>query len=663
MKKFCKNALYFLIPLSLLVCYFCYLDSHGEELINSDSAGELMLGKLLAQEGGIISQNWYYSADIRVLNTNLIFAPLFCLSSDYHTVRVWGYTILLALLVAGGAFLGKSMGLNKASNCFFCSLLLLPFCKDYQIYVLQGMMYMPYILISFITIGSLFILLKIKPGRGRNLLFLGLAILALLATLSGPRQILVLYAPLFVGSGLLLADKFRFDQADPVPEVAGLKNLCFKLSSILLASSFIGWLINVFYLGKRYHFPVNQPIEFVGFSEGNFWKTLNSYLATLGYSTGPLFSKVLLLNIAVAFIVLSLFAIIIQSLKRTTPFEIRFLSYFLATSYTVFLLFYSFTNFDRASTGWVPPRYNLPFSTIVFPLLLLHYQNWLTQSSEKVKLCRKWVCCGAVLLYSLVVVINGLGVKDHSTVQSDPVELKKISEVLVNGGYKNGYATFWHGDVLTVLSNGKLELYVWQDNLVGGLDHLSTWLQLTEHTAVPPSGKLFCLLSNKELLNPASERRNWAEVFKNAPIIYQSQAYTAYSFKNYAEMLGLASEYSFDLGNTDYYSEGNITQNRTAKRILGPGASSLGPLITMYPGRYKITCRGQNLDILTFDTVSERTGGPRMKIIGKEKVTKTPELIEYTIDISETLTQVETIFFNGSQGTAVMESLDIKKAD
>ena len=52
-----------------------------------------------------------------------------------------------------------------------------------------------------------------------------------------------------------------------------------------------------------------------------------------------------------------------------------------------------------------------------------------------------------------------------------------------------------------------------------------------------------------------------------------------------------------------------------------------------------------------------------MKIIGKEKVTKTPELIEYTIDISETLTQVETIFFNGSQGTAVMESLDIKKAD
>ena len=173
----------------------------------------------------------------------------------------------------------------------------------------------------------------------------------------------------------------------------------------------------------------------------------------------------------------------------------------------------------------------------------------------------------------------------------------------------------------------------------------------------------FCLLSNKELLNPASERRNWAEVFKNAPIIYQSQAYTAYSFKNYAEMLGLASEYSFDLGNTDYYSEGNITQNRTAKRILGPGASSLGPLITMYPGRYKITCRGQNLDILTFDTVSERTGGPRMKIIGKEKVTKTPELIEYTIDISETLTQVETIFFNGSQGTAVMESLDIKKAD
>ena len=92
----------------LLFCRSGYLDS--------DMSSELMLAELLSREGGIISKNWYYSTELRVLNTQLVFAPLFLLFDNWHAVRVLGTLILWGILLASHWWMMKGLGLNR----WFC---------------------------------------------------------------------------------------------------------------------------------------------------------------------------------------------------------------------------------------------------------------------------------------------------------------------------------------------------------------------------------------------------------------------------------------------------------------------------------------------------------------------------------------------------------------
>ena len=47
-----------------------YIWFHGNNVMNSDLAAELILAKELNREGTLLSTNWYYSSELRVLNTS-----------------------------------------------------------------------------------------------------------------------------------------------------------------------------------------------------------------------------------------------------------------------------------------------------------------------------------------------------------------------------------------------------------------------------------------------------------------------------------------------------------------------------------------------------------------------------------------------------------------
>lgn len=53
-----------------------FMWNHVDHLIDSDMSSEMVLGRLLAKENTIISKNWYYATELRVINTQLIF-PFF----------------------------------------------------------------------------------------------------------------------------------------------------------------------------------------------------------------------------------------------------------------------------------------------------------------------------------------------------------------------------------------------------------------------------------------------------------------------------------------------------------------------------------------------------------------------------------------------------------
>lgn len=60
--------------LAIIVCievavlaYFAY--RYGVHHVDSDDATEMALAEQLSRKGGIMSSNWYYSTDLRVIHT------------------------------------------------------------------------------------------------------------------------------------------------------------------------------------------------------------------------------------------------------------------------------------------------------------------------------------------------------------------------------------------------------------------------------------------------------------------------------------------------------------------------------------------------------------------------------------------------------------------
>ena len=80
--------------------------------LDADMASEQLLANLLAQEGGVMSTNWYYSTELRALNTQLVMAPLFRLFTSWHTVRVVGSVVLILLYLAAWFWFGRSAKLK-----------------------------------------------------------------------------------------------------------------------------------------------------------------------------------------------------------------------------------------------------------------------------------------------------------------------------------------------------------------------------------------------------------------------------------------------------------------------------------------------------------------------------------------------------------------------
>ncbi|MGB4798657.1 MAG: hypothetical protein WBP27_09610, partial [Gemmiger qucibialis] len=150
-----KRTTYMILLLWAAVCFALLVVDWccwAPNRLDADMASEQLLANLLAQEGGVMSTNWYYSTELRVLNTQLVMAPLFRLFTSWHTVRVVGSVVLILLYLAAWFWFGRSAKL-KYSGLLGAGLLVLPYGALYRQYVLEGLYYIPHIAISFVVLG------------------------------------------------------------------------------------------------------------------------------------------------------------------------------------------------------------------------------------------------------------------------------------------------------------------------------------------------------------------------------------------------------------------------------------------------------------------------------------------------------------------------------
>ena len=127
-------------------CYFNFL--------LSDDASELVYSRMLAQEGSIISSNWYGSTELEILNTQLIYSLLFHFTSNFQVVRIVGQVILTLIFLASYLFCLRGIDPGKAGERFWKTafLLVIPI-SDAWIFLIMKAYYIPAVAVSFVGLG------------------------------------------------------------------------------------------------------------------------------------------------------------------------------------------------------------------------------------------------------------------------------------------------------------------------------------------------------------------------------------------------------------------------------------------------------------------------------------------------------------------------------
>lgn len=471
----------------LLVCYctVClYVAKCGIYFIDADMSSELVLSKLLSQEHGVLSTNWYYSTELRVLNTQLVFVPLFHLFRDWQTVRAVGTAILLALMVLSSIFFARGLGLTYSSSFFSAGVLLLPISTSYTYSVLQGSFYIPHICISFLLFG---IILRYIASCKKILWVLVGGILAFVAGLGGVRQIFIFTFPVLLTAIFLFYIAYKRNEDMTMPKVF------LYITSIMLIASGIGCLLNRYGLQNIYAFcnygedTYGRDVLFSTFSADGFAFFVDSVMELLGYHSGPLFSGFLVYNMMFCIILLALFISVKKLLSESdTPFALKATALFFLVALTLLAAIYCFTDLDRVA------RYCVPVIVFAVPLICAGFERL----NER-PLIRYAVLAVYVSLIALCSV-STYRVLAHSDVNA---EIRSVVNYLRESGYDEGYSSFWSGNLITELSDGEIEMHVVSSDMITSNDSLQYvyhWLQEKSHDVVVPQGRFFLIMKNFE---------------------------------------------------------------------------------------------------------------------------------------------------------------------
>ncbi|MCE5343314.1 MAG: hypothetical protein LLF96_06995, partial [Eubacteriales bacterium] len=358
-----------------LSALFILMQWRMDHLLNSDMSSELLLAKLLSQENAILSQNWYYATELHVWYSQLVFAPLFKVFSDWHTVRMVGSFLLYALLLLSYYYLCRQLRLTRW-YLWTAPVLVLPVSALYFEFVVYGAHYTFYVASAFCVLGMILQWNNGKTKLRRALLACVIGVLSLLTGMNGLRYLMVFYAPLAVSAIVLLVT-----HRDSLFENGKLRFSGNRWVSFLTVAAFaslcaaIGYCINTAILARHYSFFHYEYVHFVPISLTALEELINGWLESLGYNqTGAFLSLHTVQNlVCLGFIVLIVLSVR-HAVKHPERYsmEHRIVTHLFLAALIVFSGLYLTTNAPYA------PRYNLPVTVLALPVvtIYLHQVPW-----------------------------------------------------------------------------------------------------------------------------------------------------------------------------------------------------------------------------------------------------------------------------------------------
>lgn len=546
----------------------------GDHWIDSDMAAEMVFSRLLAQEGKwIATENWYYSTEFRVLYTQLIMTPLFHVLSDWHVIRVLTNIITYLLMLGAYFYCMKPFKIRRSTVIFSSVILLLPFSETFLTHMQMGNTYMWHVILILLAFGMFLRLSQPWEGRAAGRLLTGVLYVALsvVCGLSGVRYMLALQVPLCIAAGIyilkssefaLLRREFSPDhpwrQVYRVLSGERLSYLCCSLLGLLGAGA--GYLANVAVLGHKFRFQMYDVTNFIKVFQGVLLErtqdTVGNLLQLFGYIEEKGFLSVRGLISLLAFCFLAGIVFLTVRCGRLLAGEweksgaeaqrkpecprresgadepekseksaggrreeytrlshSRLTLYFFVTAFVLNTFVFLFT------TSTIVARYYITVFLFVLPLLCIYYEY------EKLPLDRLLAAlflCGALGLTTAKCV--------YSYIDKDKNEDKRpVAAYLEEQGYTFGYASYWNGNIMTELTDGRVEIANIHE--IDKMDMFTWSSPMRYYQEGYHDGKTFILLTVQEAAEYAR-----VPVIAAGETVYEQQGYVVLHYDSVEEL-------------------------------------------------------------------------------------------------------------------------------
>ena len=491
-----------------------YMSTHVEKLLDADMSSELILGKLLQQSGGILSNQWYYSTELRVLNTQLVYSFFFHLFDDWQTVRILGNVALYLILLGSYFFLCKRLKIERYFP-LSAAVMLLPLSGPYFYILLYGTYYIPRVSMMFLIAGSI---LPVAGETRHSMGSVALGLLALLLSLAlgleGARMLLILFVPLAV---LVAAETLIRVIANKSQKWSG-KLLAlrqdgfsryFGLSFFACLIAVAGYLINRYLLISIYPFEAYGGMT-IKLTLGTIKRTVFNQLNLIGNGTWTVF-----LSLAIWLFIAFLFVWYLlrkdeKSLAKRRFIWLNILSW---ASYTAFNCIVSF-----GQTEW----HMVPAAVLFIPGVAIVLGDLPLRRAWRRVI---WIGLSACFLYLSLLGYSTFAQWMNRDATRSSAAFNQMTEALLKDGYRNGFASFWDANILTELSDGAIDVWCVEDfdENTPRNPAIYDWLQKKSHDTDRPTGKVFVVWNAEEYARLGKQGFSYL-----GKIVYQDDAFVVF---------------------------------------------------------------------------------------------------------------------------------------
>ena len=468
---------------------FMFLEiSYCKRIIDSDMSSEMVLANLLNKENTIISKNWIYGSELRVIHMQLLFKiALKIFPSNWVLARIVSQSVLMALYALSSIFCIKEIGLGKKS-IYITAILLLPlgFWNVFHNYF--GGFYLVFAIPTLLLIGFTFKILKQEQQNIVNVIIYFL--FSLLIGLNGTKVLLYFCFPCFVTAFLFLSNKVLKEKSnfDTLKESYELRYFIISIINVL------GMLIG--YLGYRklcsiYDFYLNEPFIWQKFSITNILNNLSSYFMCLGYPSNEYFG----MNIdamtingilgTFGLLLICVFAFsIVKIISRYEKINILYRMLFVLCLTSILLTAILLTCLYSDTNG----SYFIPLIPHAFLIIELEIvtEDISNNSFRNILRISLLICA----LLSSIPNVNWY-IKKHPRRDKD---LNRAVSYLIDNEIESIYAEFWDGNVITELTNGRINAYVVEDYKTLRIYNL---LQEKSHINEYPKSNIYVLIDGE----------------------------------------------------------------------------------------------------------------------------------------------------------------------